>query len=918
MSSKLSDKNAPLRSDVRYLGKILGDVLKTQVGDYLYELEEDIRTLCKNARVSHDPQIIASIRSQIAELDTQNLIDLTKAFGLYFQLVNIAEQNHRIRRKRHYEIKGDVIKYSLDYLLEQIQNHKLSDQALQAQLNQIEIVPVLTAHPTHIMRQTQLQKHRRISRELFVRDLPHTPWEGRRIGASLAHETSLLWQSSPFHSRKISVLDELEHLFHYFDESLWDTIPQVHEDLSQLLTDHDYAVHVPAMIRLGSWIGGDRDGHPFVTAQLTANILLRQKEYVLNKYRTQVLDLLDHYSTSLKYQPVSEAFIDSLSLDRQHLPTLAQTLAEEYSDELYRQKLLLMQHKLNNTLRSLKGQSQNAGSWYPAAADFKADLQLIYESLRTHRGAAILQPLRHLLWQIDIFGFHLATLDIRQDAGIHTQVVTELFGLADVHPDYLSLDEPQKLEILMVELHNPRPLAGPNQELSELATEILNTLQTVRQSIDTISPQAVGTYIISMCQNLSDILHVMLLAKEVGLLKLDGSDSHCPIQVVPLFETVADLERAPQVMQALFELPLYKQNLSCHNGIQEVMVGYSDSSKQAGILAATWKLYQAQEALSKVAQQHDIKLRFFHGRGGTVSRGGGPAHHAILAQPSDTVWGSIRLTEQGEVMAWKYNFPELAHRNLSVLLSAVLEVSMRPAEATHKNWREIIESLSQSSYQAYAELVHENPGFLAYFQQATPLEAISHLNIGSRPAKRRKTRGTQDLRAIPWVFSWMQSRCGMTAWYGVGSALSAYRKSQENGLSDLQAMYQDWPFFKTFIDNLHMTLAKADLRIAESYAQLVEPESLQTEIWERLKQEYLSTREQVLAISQQADILDNSPTLKRSINLRNPYVDPLNYIQVEVLKRLRQGDHSPGEEKLLREALEMSIIGISEGLRNTG
>lgn len=913
-----NDKNAPLRSDVRYLGKILGNVLKAQVGDYLYELEEDIRTLCKNARLSQEPQIIASIRSQIAELDTPNLIDLTKAFGLYFQLVNIAEQNHRIRRKRYYEIKGDVIKYSLEYLLEQIQKHRLSDESLQAHLDQIEIVPVLTAHPTHIMRQTQLQKHRRISRELFLRDLPHTPWESRRIKDSLTHETSLLWQSSPFHSRKVSVLDELEHLFHYFDESLWDTIPQIHEDFSQLLKDQDYAVQVPPMIRLGSWIGGDRDGHPFVTAKLTATILLRQKEYVLNKYRTQVLDLLDHYSTSLKYQAVSEAFIDSLNTDRQHLTSLASSLAEEYSDELYRQKLLLMQIKLNNTLGQLKGQPQNAGCWYPRATDFRRDLQVILESLRSHRGSAMLQPLRHLLWQIDIFGFHLATLDIRQDASIHSQVVAELFQQAGVQSTYLDLTEPQKIALLLAELQNPRPLTGPNQTLSELSTETFNTLQTVRQSLDTISSQAVGTYIISMCKNLSDILHVMLLAKEVGLVKLDGRDSHCPIQVVPLFETVADLEGAPQVMQALFELPLYKASLSCYNGVQEVMVGYSDSSKQAGILAATWKLYQAQQALSKVAQDNNVKLRFFHGRGGTVSRGGGPAHHAILAQPSDTVWGSIRLTEQGEVMAWKYNFPELAHRNLSVLLSAVLEVTLRVPEATHQNWQEVMETLSQSSYETYAELVHENPGFLAYFQQATPLEAISDLNIGSRPVKRRKTRGTQDLRAIPWVFSWMQSRCGMTAWYGVGSALSAYRKSHETGLNTLQQMYQDWPFFKTFIDNLQMTLAKADLRIAESYAQLVEPQSIQTEIWGLLKQEYLSTREQVLAISGQAEILDNSPTLKRSINLRNPYVDPLNHIQVEVLKRLRAGGHSPSEEKLLHEALEMSIIGVSEGLRNTG
>lgn len=912
-----NDKNAPLRADVRYLGQLLGEVLREQVGDYLYELEEDVRTLCKNSRLTGQPQIVDTIVQEISEQNPASLIDLAKAFGLYFQLVNIAEQNHRIRRKRYYEINGEVIKYSLEDLLARIQARKIGDAELQDLLNRIQIVPVLTAHPTHIMRQTTLQKHRRISRGLFDREQPNTPRERETLEKDFKHEISLLWQSSPFHSRRITVMDEVSNLFNYFDQSLWDTVPQVHQDFEDLLREAGYAVQVPAMIRFGSWIGGDRDGHPFVTAEITRETLRLHKRYALQHYIASLENLFDHYSVSLRYQPVTDEFQASLHADRQAFPLIARELLDHLPRELYRQKLKLMQHRLQRTLDALDAPVPAADT-YPAEQPFLSDVRLMLESLRVDRGEAILRPIQHLLRQIEIFGFCLAKLDIRQHADVHREAVAELMAHNGLVEDYAALDEAAKIDLLVCELQNPRPLISPFHALSEGTSELIATFAAVRESLETISPRAIEHWIISMCQQLSDILHVLLLAKETGLARFDGDQCHSRLMVVPLFETVADLEHAPKIMRELFALPLYRPCLAARGNLQEVMVGYSDSSKQAGILSSNWQLYQAQRELTALARDTGVHLRFFHGRGGTLSRGGGPTHHAILSQPADTVWGDIRLTEQGEVLAWKYSFPELAHRNLSVLLSAVIEVSgAHSPECATREWAEVMGVLTRSSYEAYTALVHDHPDFLAFFEQATPLEAIGKLNIGSRPAKRQQTRSIEGLRAIPWVFSWMQSRCVLTAWYGVGSALEVFCQQRGDGLAMLQRMYREWPFFETFIDNLQMTLSKADMRIADSYAQLAEPR-VRDSVWPLIQSEYARTREQVLAVTGQKEILDNKETLKRSIALRNPYVDPLNYIQVEVLRRLRQGQADEGDLALLREALELSIMGVSEGLRNTG
>lgn len=914
-----TDKNAPLRADVRYLGQLLGSVLREQVGESLYQLEEELRRLCKQARQDDLADAGSAILQRISQLTATELIDLAKAFGLYFQLVNMAEQHHRIRRKRFYEIQGDVIKYSLEDIVQRFQNQPITAPEIQALLDHIQITPVMTAHPTHILRQTLLQKHQRMAQLLMSRDFSLTPREKSRLDQQFKHEISLLWQTSPFHSRRITINDEVENLFNYFDKSLWQTLPALHQDFEALLREAQFPVTVPPLIRLGSWIGGDRDGHPFVTAELTRQTLKQHQRFALQRYAASVQELFGHLSVSLRYQAVSAAFMTALERDRVDFPSQAAELQQHCPQELYRQKLGLMQQRLTHTLAEMEQPgSQSPDHIYAGAPAFKQDVQLVYDSLAQHHGSAMLAPLDLLLRQIAIFGFHLARLDIRQHAQVHAQAVAELLRVNHVCPDYAVLTEPEKITLLQTELQNPRPLLSPLHALSPTTAELLATFQVVAESQTSLAPESTHTWIISMCQNLSDILHVWLLAKETGLVSLRPGQMWNTLQVVPLFETVADLELAPQILTQLFGLPLYRELLRPWDLTQEVMVGYSDSSKQAGILASTWHLYQAQVKLTQVAQQAGLQLRFFHGRGGTLSRGGGPIHHAILAQPAGTVKGEIRLTEQGEVLAWKYSFPEMAHRNLSVLISAVLEVMRtQPQDEATADWHPLMDTLAADSYAAYSALVHQHPDFIPYFEQSTPLEAIAHLNIGSRPAKRQVTRSIDDLRAIPWVFAWMQSRCVLTAWYGVGTALEK-QATQPDGVTLLQQMYRQWPFFQTFIDNLQMTLSKADLRIAASYADLAETR-VKESIWPLLESEYQRTCNWVLAITRQSELLQSQETLKRSIALRNPYVDPLNYIQVEVLGRMRKSaGRSKAEQTWLQEALELSIMGISEGLRNTG
>lgn len=901
---KKTDKNAPLRADVKQLGHILGNTLVEQVGPALFQLEEEIRQTCKTSRHSFDAQAIRKLRASLAQQTPETLIELAKAFGFYFQLVNTAEQNHRIRRKRHYALSETVIKYSLEHLVQTLVSENISEQTLQQLLADLSIMPVLTAHPTHIMRHTLLQKHRRISQLLFQQSQQLTPYEHQELEARLHHEITLLWQSNPFHGRKITVMDEVENLLRYFDASLWETLPQVHEDFEAALKQAGYHIALPVVMRFGSWVGGDRDGHPFVTAELTWQTLQRQQKYLFERYIQALRHLEDHYSTSARLIPCDQALQQLLSAQGEALnayPAIPDASGkpydpERYAEEPYRQFFYRMRWRLIH---------RN----YPNSEALLDHLNFIYQHIANHQGQATLRPLERFRWQVRIFGFCLMPLDIRQDSAIHEQAIEEIFAYNGIHPQFSSLSEEQKQELLLAELHNPRPLWAEHFQGSEMLEQVLDTFYVIRKAQHTLDKTSITRYIISMCKQPSDLLNVFVLCKATGLFRQSAPENFdCDLQVIPLFETVEDLKQSSSVMCRLFQEPFYQSVIAKQAHTQEVMVGYSDSGKSGGILAASWNLYVGQRELSEAAQQAGIQIVFFHGRGGTVSRGGGPTRHAIFAQPEGTIQGKIRITEQGEVLSWKYNFAEMAHRNLSVLLSSVLEASQPHHEPAPDHWQKLMHKLSEDALQAYSQLVHHNPHFIPYFQQTTPLEEISQLNIGSRPAKRKDTRGIEDLRAIPWVFAWMQSRCVLPAWYGVGTALE-----RSESLEDVQHMYQHWPFFTSFIDNLQMTLSKADIHIASCYAELADTE-VRHAIWPAIEAEYERTCQWVLKITQNEDLLASQDTLRRSIALRNPYVDPLNYIQVEVLKRLRAGDPNPA----LKEALDLSIIGISEGLRNTG
>ncbi|PIQ26769.1 phosphoenolpyruvate carboxylase [bacterium (Candidatus Blackallbacteria) CG17_big_fil_post_rev_8_21_14_2_50_48_46] len=914
-----ADTMAPLRADIRKLGEILGAVIQEQVSQEFFELEEQIRELCKQARAKKEEDLNLQIETLISAQTPETLVYLAKTFGLYFQLVNLAEQRHRIRRKKEYERQGNLIKYSLEYASSKLKHFKAEPELLRKQLAQFQIVPVMTAHPTHIMRKTTVNKHRRITEILFQRDLPQSPKEAAQLDMELKHEITLLWQSNPFHIKKVSVTDEAENLFLYFENALWEILPKLYNDLEYFLKQEDIQIQLPSMLRFGSWIGGDRDGHPFVTATVTQTVLQEQKNFVLRKYEKTLAMLEDHLSSSLMNQTVSANFLDSLLQDKIKHPEIAQLLIQKYPQELYRQKLGFIKYKLANTSHMNYHPEQNQlTNYYHDAQALKQELELLLQSLEQNKAQSAGQPLKDFIRQVETFDFCLATLDIRQHAAVHAQAIQEIFEQTQVCSDYLQLSESEKQKLLLQELRNPRPLLSPFQVLSEPSQELLNTLHQIRKSRETISKKAIENYIISTCAKASDILHLLLLFKETGLASFQAENRFCELNLIPLFETVADLKDAPQIMESLYQLEEYRDLIRHKKNTQEIMLGYSDSAKEAGILAASWHLYQTQQNLMKVSQKYQINLRFFHGRGGTISRGGGPSHHAILAQPPETVQGDIRITEQGEVLSWKYMFPEMAHRNLSVLFSALTEVCLlaqnTPKTHEEKSWA-LLESLAQKSYHKYRQLV-ESPDFIVFFKSATPLESISHLNIGSRPSSRKKSDRIEDLRAIPWVFSWMQSRCVMPAWYGVGSAFEdSMNNSEQKKL--IQKMYQEWPFFQVLIDNLQMTLSKADMNIASGYANLA-PLSTQKSIWLEIRAEYLKTCQVVLEITGQIQILEKSPVLQKSIALRNPYVDPLNYIQLDLLKRLREKTHENTEQTQLKQALNLSIMGISEGLRNTG
>ena len=790
--------------------------------------------------------------------------------------------------------------------------------ALRRALGRMNLSLVLTAHPTEAMRRSVRQKHVEIAGILESLDSRVLSWrERRRLEERLYEEITLLWQTDELRVRRPEVEEEIRRTLLYFENPLISATLDVYREFEDELARHfpDDPPELGRVLEFGSWVGRDQDGNPFVKSETLSAALGLHRELILERHLDSVIALTERMSQSTKLVPASEEIQRSVESDEKLLSETAGRYEDVFQNEIYRRKLMLMAERLRCTLR--KPGSQAA---YDGAAEFEEDLLLIHRSLVRHGGRRIADgALRDCIRQVEVFGFHLAKLDVRQESSRVVEAVAELVRQAtgeDLHP----LDEKGRAALLRRLLVDPALDLSHSGDLSDETREVLATFEQVRQAKEEFSEPPVENFVLSMAHNASDVLSVQLLARQSGLLEVDehGMCTANHLRVTPLFETIADLDRAPGVLNGLLEDPFYRFSLEKSGDLQEIMLSYSDSGKDAGYVTSNWALYRAQGSLAAVAREHGVEIRLFHGRGGTAGRGGGPSYEAIMAQPPGTLGGSIRITEQGEVISFKYSMHGLARRNLDTVLAAILEGSVEEdSRQPDSCWIEAMHELSETARNAYRGLVYEDEDFLKFFSEATPIRELSLLNMGSRPARRSQTPDVESLRAIPWVFAWTQNRRLLPSWYGAGTALSRYAQDPER-LATLREMYRGWPTFRTLVDFMQMTLAKSDMRIAETYTALLPDTEARDRLWTRISAEHDSCVDAVLRITGHRNLLDNSPVLQRSIRLRNPYVDPLSYVQVSLLRRLRALPEDSLERDRVLNTLLLTISGISSGMLNTG
>jgi phosphoenolpyruvate carboxylase len=892
-----SAKDNPLRRDVRSLGAILGQVITEQAGQELFESVETLRRLLiehrENARLAGDgkssEELIGQVQQLISKMDLPHAYRVTKAFATYFELTNLAETNHRKRRRRAGKLHRDHAPLPGSFrgtLLRMINAGISAEEAFRA-LGEIQITPVFTAHPTEVARQTVLLKRRRIAKELERLDrLPLTPQDAEDCENRIRTEVTSLWQTDEVRLSKPTVDDEIRMGLRYFRLSLFDMLPRIYDEIVESFQDV-YGIEldestVPNIIQFGSWIGGDRDGNPLVKPECTRNALAMARDVILREYLYDVEALSDRLSSSRRQTAISEDLVERLNQYERSISGVHVAWGPHNQSESYRRFLSYIFHKLQRSREAVE-----APAAYSNAAEFEDDLLLIQTSLKSNSGERLAHTyVASMLRKVRKFGFHLHALDIRQHARVHAQVVDEL---------------------------------GPelnNKANSETARELLETFRTVGELKRKYPSRSIRQYIISGAETEVDVLNVVRLARAAGV-QIAASADDPGLMPVPLFESIDSLRSASKVMCSVWNNPEYRALLNSWGRWQEVMLGYSDSNKDGGMLTSTWEIYKAHRALHDAAKEMDVKLRLFHGRGGTVGRGGGPTHSAILAQPPGCFSGQIRVTEQGEVLNWKYADPVLAEWNLELMIAASLEAFTRPAlteESEAPAWEGAIEEMSQEAYRVYRRDIAENPDVLEYFEQATPVNELDAARIGSRPARRSKGRRLEDLRAIPWVFGWMQSRHAVPAWYGIGHALESFSEKEEGNEQLLRQMARDFPMFSDLIRNVELGMAKADLGIARQYSTLVKDSEIRNRVFSMLEQEFLRTRQMILRITGQRELLARNRVLARSIRLRNPYVDPMSLIQVELLRRKQEGQQSAE----LEYPLGATINGIAAGLHNTG
>jgi phosphoenolpyruvate carboxylase len=860
-------------------------------------------------------------RAELAALfdgiDIHQAIPVIRAFTHFALLANVAEDIHRERRRAIHIGAGEPPQSSsLAATFLKLDSAELDAVTVADALTGTLVSPVITAHPTETRRRTVFDTQHRITELMRLRMHGHAETaDGRDVERELRRYIVTLWQTALIRLSRLKIQDEIETGLRYYQAALFEVIPQVNAEVRAALQARwpDADVLDEPMLRPGSWIGGDRDGNPNVTADVVRLATGRAAYTALEHYFAEITGLEQELSMSARLVTVSD-----------DLAALADTCHEPArADEPYRRALRVIHGRLTATaaeiLDSQPEHELDLGlERYLTPAELLADLDVIDRSLRAN-GSGVLADdrLARLREAVHVFGFHLSGLDLRQNSDVHEEVVAELLAWAGVHPDYRSLPEPDRVELLAAELAIRRPLVKDGAELSELARKELDIVAAGARAVHVFGEQAIPNYIISMCQSVSDMLEAAILLKEVGLLDTSGDEPYAPVGIVPLFETIDDLQRGSSILEAALDLPLYRAVVAARGDSQEVMLGYSDSNKDGGYLAANWALYRAELDLVESARKTGIRLRLFHGRGGTVGRGGGPSYDAILAQPPGAVNGSLRITEQGEVIAAKYAEPRIAHRNLETLLAATLEATLLDVEGLGDAAGpayEVLDELAARAQRAYAELVHETPGFVDYFKASTPVSEIGALNIGSRPTSRKPTTSISDLRAIPWVLAWSQSRVMLPGWYGTGTAFETWIAEGDGRLEVLRDLYRRWPFFRTVLSNMAQVLAKSDMGLAAHYSELVEDEALRRRVFDKIVAEHDRTIRMHKLVTGHDDLLADNPALARSVFNRFPYLEPMNHLQVELLRRYRSGD----DDELVQRGILLTMSGLATALRNSG
>jgi phosphoenolpyruvate carboxylase len=911
----------PLSEQIHQLGDLLGDTLIEQEGRGLFERVEEVRHLAKAHRAG-DAAAGAHLLARIEALPLPEARGVVKAFAAYFQLVNLAEEEERVRilRRRAHEARerGEPMGETIAAAVRRLREEGVSADEMQALVSRLLVMPVFTAHPTEAKRRTVLTKLSRIADALRSLDFGSpTPEEAESALELVREEVVSLWQTEETRSYRPGVIDEVINGLYYFESTLFDLAPVLVRRLRRALAQ-EYpgpTFTVAPFLRFGSWIGGDRDGNPYVTAKVTESTLREHKGLALRLYQRSMDGMRGLLSTAESFG-VSDALRASLEADFALFPDEGRRAVDRYPRQAYRQKLALVYRKLGATLeaagRPWRPDYRPLAGAYASAAAFVADLAVVQESLLAHRGERLargrIQTLRE---QAELFGFHLATLDLRQHADVNRRALGELFARYGLAADYAGLAEPDREALLTRELATTRPLSPAELDFSEETNEAVAVFRVARRAHVRLGASAVDAFIVSMTKGPSDVLGPLLLAQ----------DARCAdrLDVVPLFETVEDLHAAPAVMARLFANPAYARHLERRGREQPIMIGYSDSNKDGGYVTANWELHRAQHALARVCGEHGVSLLLFHGRGGSVGRGGGPTNRAILAQAPESVGGRFKLTEQGEAITNRYSSRDLAERHLEQLVHAVLVTSAgraRPAASRVSEWEGMMDALSPAAEAAYRSLVHGSPSVLRYFRATTPIDEIGFLNLGSRPGWRHPGGRLEDLRAIPWVFAWTQCRVVLPAWFGLGTALVTWAAEDPSRWERLAAAYREWTFFRTLVDNAQLSLRKADMLIAEVYSALAAAED-RSAVFPRLRAEFELTESAIRRLTGQKELLDHEAWLQRSIRVRNPYIDPMNYVQVALLKRLRAAPDGP-EADALREAVLLSVNGIAAGLRNTG